>query len=109
MGELSFDDLLVTKNACHSLARFSPFRKPILRPLQVYGNLCGIGNRIVLTDHLESPAIPRPALLDDDNPVIWTFLGPDAGQANCYQTVSLLDSKKPDQYIRESRSFGSSE
>ena len=98
--DLCFNDLLFPENAGDGLGSFSPLRQPVQRPLPINVDLGWIDNRVILSDYFEKPAISGSALLDHYDPIIGTLLGPDTGQSNCYQTVSLLLEKKPDKYMR---------
>jgi hypothetical protein len=100
-GDLCLYNLLLPENAGHGLGRFSPFRQPVECPFPIDVDLCGIDDGIILSEDFEKPAISGSALLDYDNPVIGTFLGPNTGQSNCYQMVSLLHVKKPYEYKRD--------
>ncbi len=81
------------KNAPDSLRRRGTLREPILRSLYVDLHLNRVCNRVVLSDHLQKPAVSGSALIDDHYPVIGPFFRPDPGQTHCYQTVNLLFSE----------------
>src|SRR5678816_773919 len=101
-GFTLFHNLLLTENAAYGFRRFSTLRQPVLRPLRVDFDLRRICNGVVLTENFKEPTIARASLLDNNDPVIRTFLRPDTGQTHGYQTVCLLNPlEKPKNYIRE--------
>src|SRR4030095_10950684 len=85
-----FHNLLLSENAPYGFRRLSALRQPVLRPLRVDFDLRRIRNGIVLPENFKESSIASAPLLDNNDPVIRTFLRPDTGQTHSYQTVCLL-------------------
>src|SRR6185369_10383872 len=86
------------KNALYRLRRCSSLREPVLRTLSVDLHLNRVRKGIVLSDHLQKPAVSGATLIDYNDPVIGTFFRPDPGKAHGYQTFSLLNIRSAKRY-----------
>src|SRR4030095_9533179 len=80
---------LFLKNATYRLRRCGTLREPVLCALRVNLHVSWASKRVVLSDHLQKTDVSRPALIDDDNPIMGPFLRSDPRQTHCYQTVNL--------------------
>jgi len=83
-------DFFLLKDAPNRFRRHGALREPILRSLCVDFHLNGISNRVVLSDHLQKPAVARSAFIDYYNPVIGPLCRPDPGKTHRYQLSLLL-------------------
>src|SRR5689334_8556454 len=88
-------EFFLSKQTADGLRRRRTLGKPVLSALAVNFQLHWRDDWIVLAEDFQKPAIPSPSLVDNDNPIIRTFLRPDPGQTHCYQKVASLLIVKP--------------